>query len=439
MFPTRRPVAACAAVLVGWLVAPAAASEAPSTPPATRAETWQRLREAKRLRLEPYRPGLVERQVLAFEKAERPSVLQLNLKGLYPRVRSIASGSRLAPVLRFWQPDVKGSSVSVHASAAWSPVGYELYDFQAGRFPHRGRELPAPSTKGDDVYELGSLGESSLAGLILYTALRYRHDPRDAFFGLGQDSSEADRTSFLLQDASYELVTGWQLTPRFVADVRLGYLQAFVTDGDDEEFPPIGAVFDDRSAPGLDSQPDFYRVSGLLLLDGRDQPSNPHRGGMVALTYSRFDDRGGDSFRFDRFAIDARGYVSLGSPQRVLAARVLAARDQAAPGSRVPFYFQSALANSHTLRGYPSFRFRGEKGLSLQAEYRWEAAPALELALFVDAGRVYRPHEDWSLDSLRVSGGVGLRLKTHDDVLVRVDVAWGDEGSRAYLRFGPSF
>jgi hemolysin activation/secretion protein len=91
------------------------------------------------------------------------------------------------------------------------------------------------------------------------------------------------------------------------------------------------------------------------------------------------------------------------------------------------------------MRGYPSFRFRGEKSLSLQAEYRWEAAPALELAVFVDAGRVYRPEEALGLDGLRASGGFGIRLKTYDDVLVRFDVGWGDEGGRAYLRFGPSF
>jgi Omp85 superfamily domain len=440
MFRTCRPAAASAAVLVGRLFVPAVAAEDAAPPPRTRAEAWQRLRDEKRLRMAPYHPGRLERQVLAFEKAERPGILQLNYKGFYPRIRSLASGSRLAPVLRFWQPDVKGSSLSVHASAAYSPTGYELYDFQAGRLPHRGRELPPPSTRGDDVYELGALKESPLDGLILYTSLRYRHQPRDAFFGLGQDSQASDRTSFLYQDASYELVSGWQFTPRFVATARLGYVQVFTTDGEDEDFPPIGAVFDDQSAPGLAlPQPDFYKLTGLLLWDARDRSFNPHRGGMVGIMFTRFDDKDGDLFGFQRVAADLRGYVSLGSPQRVLAARLLAVSDDADAGSRVPFYFQEALSNSRTLRGYPTFRFRGEKEISLQAEYRWEPAPALELAVFVDAGRVFRPEQDVSLDGLRASGGFGVRLKAYDDVLMRFDVAWGDEGGRAYLRFGPSF
>ncbi|HET9316404.1 MAG TPA: BamA/TamA family outer membrane protein [Vicinamibacteria bacterium] len=440
MIRTCRPSAACAAVLVGRLFAPAVSAEDAVPPPLTRADAWQRLREQKRLRLEPYRPGVLERQILAYEKAERPSIVRLNYKGFYPRIRSLASGSRLAPVLRFWQPDIKGSTVSLHASAAYSPTGYELYDFQAGRLPHRGVELPPPSTKGDDVYELGQLRESPLDGLILYASLRYRHQPRDAFYGLGQDTQPSDRTSFLYQDASYELVTGWQFTPRFVASARLGYVQVFTTDGEDEDFPPIGAVFDDQSAPGLARpQPDFYKLAGLLLWDARDKPFNPHRGGMVALAFTRFDDKDGSLFGFQRLAADVRGYVSLGSPQRVLAGRLLLLRDQADSGSRVPFYLQEALSNSHTLRGYPTFRFRGEKGLSLQAEYRWEPAPALELAVFVDAGRVFRPEQEIGLDGLRASGGFGLRVKTNDDVLMRFDVAWGNEGGRAYLRFGPAF
>ena len=54
---------------------------------------------------------------------------------------------------------------------------------------------------------------------------------------------------------------------------------------------------------------------------------------------------------------------------------------------------------SHTLRGFRTFRFRGEKVLLLQAEYRWEAWPALEFALFADAGRAFGAGEDFALDA----------------------------------------
>ncbi|MET0553595.1 MAG: BamA/TamA family outer membrane protein [Vicinamibacteria bacterium] len=416
-----------------------APSPSPSPAPETRAEHWRRLREEKKAALVPYRPGFLERQILEFEKAERPSIATRNFHGIYPRVAGVSSGSRLAPSLRFWQPDIGGSSVSVHASAAYSLRGYELYDLQAGRLPHAGQALPPRSTKGDDVYELGGLAKSGLDRLILYSSLRYRHNPQDAFFGLGSDSKLEDRTSFLQQDATYEVVGGWQFGRRLVATGRFGYRQVFVGAGESKEFPTTGAVFDDAAAPGLARQPDFWKSSAFLLFDGRDRPFNPHRGGMVGLEVTRYDDRDSTEFAFTRTALDARGYLSLGSPQRVVAVRALVSRDRADDGARVPFYLMEELSDSHRLRGYQTFRYRGERTVALSAEYRWEAAPALELAVFADAGRAFRPEESWSLSDLRGAVGFGIRIKTHDAVIGRLEFARGAESSRLYVRFGPSF
>jgi outer membrane translocation and assembly module TamA len=158
---------------------------------------------------------------------------------------------------------------------------------------------------------------------------------------------------------------------------------------------------------------------------------------MLALSVARFTGRGDGRFDFTRVAVDARGYLSLGSPQRVLAARVLATSDDPDEGARVPFYLMDSLANSHTLRGFQSLRFRDERLLSLQAEYRWEAAPAVELALFCDAGRA--SHGKWSLEDLETGYGVGLRVKSHEATLARFDVARSHEGVRLYVRFGAAF
>lgn len=418
---------------------PAPSSSPEASPVPSRAEEWRRERLARRERLSPYRPTLLERQILAFEKAERPSILDLNYKGLWPTVASVSSGSRLAPGVRFWQPDIGGGPLSVHASAAYSLAGYELYDLQVGRIPHRGRRLPPRSTRGDDVYELGTLQKSTLAGLVLYGSARYRHNAADRFFGLGPSSRASNRTLFRQQDAVYEIVAGWQLTPRLAVVARAGYLQVDVGPGEDEEFPPTEALFTDASAPGLRAQPDFWKTSLTVFFDGRDEPFNPHRGGMVAASATRFDDRAGGAYRFDRYAVDARGYVSLGSVQRVLALRAYTSLDHAAGGARVPFYLQEALSNSHTLRGFDSFRFRGEGLVSLQAEYRWEAVPALELALFLDAGRVFDEAAGWGLRDLETGRGFGIRLKTTEATLVRFDLGWSREGARVYLRFGTAF
>ena len=419
------------------LAASAAAAQEPA--PETRVEQWTRLRREKAERVTPPEKGFLERQLLAIERAERPSLFDLNLEGFYPRAVFLSSGSEISFGTRFWQPDLGNTRLDVHGSVFFSFDGYEFYDLQLGRLPHGPAGFPPRSTRGDDVYEVGNLPRTEPGRLSYYGSFRYRHYPQTNFYGLGGDTAAEDHTNFLQQDAFYEVAAGYQARHGFAATLRAGYVQAFVGPGTDEDSPTIRTLYDDTTAPGLDRQPDFLHVAALLLLDRRDRVGNPHRGGMIALAAARFDERGGDEFTFDRFGADARGYLSLGSPQRVLAARAMAMTDRPAEGSRVPFYFQEALGGSHTLRGFRSFRFRGEKILLLQAEYRWEPWPALEFALFADAGRAFRSDEDFSLDGLESDFGIGMRLKTSEDVIARFDVAHSREDTRFLLRFGPSF
>jgi hypothetical protein len=405
----------------------------------SRQQQWERLRREKVKVLRPTRQGLIERNILAVEKAERPGLLAWNVGGFYPRLQSIGWGSQTAIGARFWQPDVKGTKLDVHAAAFYSLRRYESYELQAGILPHRGRALPARSTMGDDVYELGGIRRRGGRQGHAYASLRYRHLPEVDFYGLGTDSRPEDHTTFLLQDAWYDFVAGYQHTSRAVVTVRAGLMQAFVGPGRDDEFPTAEQLFDETLVPGLTRQPDFLHFTLLGLLDGRDEPHNPHSGAMLALSASRFDDRDSERYRFDRFAADARAFLPLGSTQRVLALRAHVSADRPADGSRVPFYLQETLGGSHTLRGYRSFRFRGEKLVLLQGEYRWEAAPAVELAAFVEAGRVASHTADWTLRDLRTSYGLGLRFKAHDRVTLRADVGRSSEETRLLLRVGPSF
>ena len=104
----------------------------------------------------------------------------------------------------------------------------------------------------------------------------------------------------------------------------------------------------------------------------------------------------------------------------------------------MPFFALPAVGSGSTLRGYESQRLRGERVLLLQAEYRIELAPAVELALFYDTAAVAARVED-TVGNWRSDGGFGFRFKTHEEVLARADFAWGREGFRALFRFSPSF
>lgn len=403
-----------------------------------RLSAWIAKRKEKCAHLSPYQRSFLDRQILAFEKAERPSILQLNFFGFYPRFQTIDHRSQSALGFHFWRPDVGGSRFDLYGSAFWSIQGFRYYEGQAGVVPHRGKAFPLFSLKGDDVFELENVRQDADTPYMLYGSFSHRWAPKFDFFGLGPGSRSEDHSDFRQQDTFVEGVAGYRVLPNLTLTGRFGFYRAEIGSGTDEDLPQLEEVFDPATVPGFLSQPDFLRYGLSAIFDGRDVPRNPHKGGLLAVQWKRFAERGGSAQSFSRYAVDARAYLSLGHQQRVLALRVYASRDDPAEGARVPFYLQAWLGNSHTLRGYVSQRFRGEKLALFQAEYRWEASPSIELAAFVDTGAVAARAED-EFQDFKTDGGLGLRFKTHELTGVRLDCAWGSEGLRVVFRFGASF
>jgi Omp85 superfamily domain len=406
----------------------------------SRIEEWTKLREEREGESEPYKARWLEKKLLGIEKAERPAITTLNLLGFYPRIQGIAQGSRNGLGVRFWQPDIDGSRTSAAGSAFVTLDKYQYYDFVLGRIAH-GPEggFPERLVKTDDVFELGQIqvrrGSETftLAGFV-----RYEDYTQLNFYGLGNDSDLENQTDYRTRDASAGANVGWRFR-RLMLAARGGVLETSVLSGTRDDIPSTEEVFDDATAPGLEAAPDYWWFLAQAAWDQRDVPFNPKNGFFVALQTSRYEDRGSDAFAFRRFGADARGYFSLGSPQRVLALRALYGNQNADTGARVPFYLQEFLGGSHTLRGFASFRFRGTDSLLLQAEYRWEPAGALELAAYVDAGQVAARTADLSLSELRTSYGVGLRIKSWQAVLIRLDLAWSEEGTRFFFRFSQAW
>jgi hypothetical protein len=91
------------------------------------------------------------------------------------------------------------------------------------------------------------------------------------------------------------------------------------------------------------------------------------------------------------------------------------------------------------LRGYPSWRFRGPNRMLMSGEYRWTAGPFVDMALFVDAGKVAAHPSGLDLQNLKKSYGLGASLHTFTTTVVRVEVARGSEGTSLAISFSPSF
>lgn len=389
----------------------------------------------------PERPGLIKRSIHSFfNDDETADGRGIHLGPFLPRLEFLSSGSGLAPLLHLWAPDIGGTPIDFHASAAYSMHKYQYYDVQVGLVPHEAKGLPSLERGTRALFPLADLERTAAApaGFNIYASARYRDYPREVFYGIGSASSKLDRTDFRQSDGLYEGIVRFRVS-RLSLMGRAGQLQTSIRPGTDSRFPDTELSYDEASAPGLLRAPDFIHVSGGAWLELRDEPGNPHRGAAFGVAVSRFDDRHGTAFQFNRVSADARMYIPLGSNRHVVAIRQVVSLDSPDAGSSVPFYMQSTLGGGSYLRGFSSFRFRDDKLFALAGEYRFELRPKIELALVYEAGKVFAAMSEFGFDHLRHSWGAGIRLKSPLKVRARLDVMHGTEGTRVDAKLGRTF
>ena len=390
---------------------------------------------------DPKRPGLIRRgRTVLFTDNDKSDLGQgIHLGPFAPRITTLSSGSGPGAALHFWLPDIGGTPVSIHASAAYSIYKYRYYDTQIGLVPHLGEHLPRVETSTNALFPLFELEKTSaVPGFNLYASARYRDYTREDFYGLGPNSTEANHAGYRHQDASYEGVVRFRIS-RLAVMGRAGLMNTSLRPGLDSAWPNLELSQTETTAPGLVTQPDFVHGSAAAWLELRDEPGNAHRGFAGGVAYARFDDRGGRAFQFGRFTADVREYFRLGSDRNVVAFRQTVSLDQVDAGTRVPFYMRSTLGGSGLLRGYGSFRFRDDRFLVFAGEYRFEARPEVELALIYEAGKVSPSTSPLNVRDLRHSYGLGIRLKSPRKVRVRADFVRSVEGMRLDLKLGNSF
>jgi outer membrane protein assembly factor BamA len=395
------------------------------------------LRLDKKKTVQPPEQELAEEFLKRFDQKGNQSIEDTNFWGFHPRVEWIARGSGAALGARYWEPDVLGP-VDLMGAAFYSWRRYQLYDFQFGLIPHRGKKIPSKSFEREDVEQLGDVDKEGFSRFKLYVSGRYRDRTDDSFFGRGIDSKREDQVRYRIKDTSVEAVTGYQVGKRFGWTVKAGLIQNSLAPGRSD--PTLDPLPPGSAVPGFFTPPNYFRLATSFLFDYRDDPGVPHKGFMLAFGWDRLDNINTfDRFNFNRFAADLRAYIPLGSVQRVIAVRGFLVNSDPGEGNRVPFFLQPSLGGGESLRGYEAFRFQGDKLMLVQAEYRWEASRRLEFALFGDTGTVANQGQRLSVDKLKSDWGIGFRFKTSRATIFRVDQAWGNEGGRTQFRFSAVF
>ncbi len=411
-------------------------------PPSTRAEMLRMKREEKVGALVTPTQGIVEKYAKNFDRKGSNSVEDVNFWGFHPRLDWIARGSGAALGVRYWKPELVGP-VDVMGSAFYSWRRYQHYDLNVGLIPNRGKRIPSRSFENEGVEQLGDIDRGKFSRFKLYATGRYRDRTDESFYGPGPDSLKDNRTYYRVKDVLLEAVTGVQLTAEIGFTFKAGFLQHSLADGRSD--PSLWEAFSPGSPsnpglPGQENPPNYWRYHTSFLMDFRDDPGVPHKGIMVAFGWEKFDNINTlNLYNFHRFGIDIRGYIPLGSRQRVLALRAVGVDSDPASGNQIPFFLQPSLGGGESLRGYDAFRFQGDKMVLLQGEYRWEASRRVELAFFGDTGTVSNQGERLSINKMKSDAGIGFRFKSSRATLFRLDLARSNEGYQIQFRFSAPF
>ncbi len=425
-----RPVKKPAGALAFWLVACAAAvaqqpagapqttpppAQAATKPPATRAEAIEQERKARLANLQPGTPPHTNRLLIWGQNSSMFERVTRGYEGFRAHFAHMISGSGLVFGAGFFRQGLSNGSLNLGISADVSTRAFQRYE--------------------------GEVGAPYLANKRLLLTARGLHlnYPSVDFYGFGPDSRQSGRTNYRLTDTSGDGVFGVRPINGLLVGASGGYAQFKTDSGTSSQSPSTTDVYTRAELPGLSQTSDFGRYAAFAEYDWLNRAATPSSGGYYLFQYTLYNNVSNRPYDFSRYDAGIEQYFNIFNQRRVFALRGAATLTDAAGGNAVPFYLQPTLGGAYTLRGFPSFRFTDNDALILTGEYRWEAFSCLDMALFVDAGKVFRQASQLNLHHLEYDGGFGLRFDWNHRVFLKLDVGFSTEGAQVWFVFGDVF
>jgi hypothetical protein len=361
----------------------------------SRAATIAAAQEEKATALAPRQPHPAEEIFLTVRRGllEEPS-------GFYPYFDSVYSGGgfTLGAGYRQFTGD----------RTHWNVAG--LYSAKSYKFIEAGLSSPGHWSGRFDVR--GSVG--------------WRDATQVAYRGLGMDSPADLDTAFRMQQA-FAGVSATIRPSRFLRFTGDAAFEDYQVKNPTGGQTPVDDVFTPETAPALDSDPAYVRMSVSAAFDWRPGIDYARRGGLYQVALHRYTDTD-DVLGFSRLDADLVQHVPILRENWIVSVRgrlqsVIDETDE------VPFFLLPSLGSGSTLRAYGSWRFRDRHAALLSGEWRWIVNRlAVDMAVFYDAGAVAPSVSALRWDDFAGDVGVGLRFHGPVRTPLRVELAHGREG-----------
>lgn len=263
--------------------------------------------------------------------------------------------------------------------------------------------------------------------------------PQLEYYGPGPGSSIHNRTDFRREDTLFNGRVTLRRGLHFSDTCHAGELLLNVGPGTNSDLAQTQVVFGPAQAPGIDVQSNFVIAGCAVQFDFRDAAEDPHKGSYAEARYDRYFAQDDSRFSFHSLISNGALYIPFFNNKRVITLREKTAFSFHSASEVVPFYLQPTLASDTDLRGFRRYRFYDENAIALTGEYRWEICTGLDMALFVDGGKVFHSPGDLALSDMESSAGFGFRFINQRKVVARLDAGFSREGVQIWLRAGKLF
>ena len=247
------------------------------------------------------------------------------------------------------------------------------------------------------------------------------------FFGIGPDTSLAQRTSYQFEQPYASATLSFMPTRRHWTLTGGLEVTRWSQQSGRGAFPSVETVYTPAMLPGLGGEPTYLHSQVGAAFDWRPAPGYARRGGYYGVTVHDYTDTS-SSLGFNQIDYEAVQHFPILREAWAISLRAEAHTAFSKSGQQIPFFMMPSLGGGSSLRGYDAWRFRDRNSLLLQGEWRIMVNRYLDTAFFVDAGKVGHHPSDLDLQAMHHDVGFGARFHSVDATVLRVDVAKGDEG-----------
>jgi hypothetical protein len=263
--------------------------------------------------------------------------------------------------------------------------------------------------------------------------------PEMPYYGPGPDSRKSGRSDYRLENTTVAIRPAFHLTRDLTAGAVGAFMAFNIGPGTSSLYISAQDQYSSQVTPGIDRQTSYLKGGGFLQYDWRDKPGDPTRGGRYRAEYDKLSGQQFGAYSFYQLNLDAQQYIPLFHGKRVIALHGETWLSDANATQSVPFYMQPTLGGPDTLRGFRDFRYYGDNAVLIQGEYRWEASPVLDLAVFADGGKVFQNWNQLNFHAIESDVGFGVRIKSLNAVVMRIDTGFSHEGFQVWFRVSNPF